>query len=221
MLSNLGISNVVPLSIESSDVLTQMPNNLGLSFTVTPPWMDGVKFTIYDQSNTCVSMTNADVPIYLGPDRILMPAAFDLNTLGPCNLSSIRTMGPPAIDRSADVGIFVWESALNDWVVNVVAGDGNGEGGSLVVELDVVSDQSLSNIVPLSIESDDLFTILPNRLDMSLNVNAPWIDGVMFTVENQSNTCISTSNVDVRIYLGPQRIDVGNNLNVNNLVICD
>ena len=209
------------MNIESSDKFNQLPNSLDLSFNVSAPWVDGVKFTINNQSGTCVSMTNADVPIYLGPDRVLMPAAFDLITLGACNQSGISTMGPPSIDRSADVGIFIWESASNDWVVNVVAADGNGDGGPLVVELDVNSDQSLSNIVPISIESDDVFSQMQNRLDMSLNVNAPWLDGLRFTLEDQSNTCISTANTDVPIFLGPQRINIGSNLNLNNLATCD
>ncbi len=221
VLSNLPLTNVLPISIESSDLFIQLSNSLDLSFNVSAPWVDGVKFTMNDQSDTCVSMLNADVPIYLGPDRVLMPPAFDLNTLGQCDPASIKTMGPPSIDRSADTGIFIWESASNEWVVNVVAGDGNGDGGPLVVDLDVVSDLSLNNIVPLSIEPDDDFAVLPNSLDMRLNVNAPWLDGLRFTVEDQSNTCISTTNVDVPIYLGPQRIAVGDNLDLSNNTTCD
>ena len=221
VVSNLGITNVVPLSIEPSDELIQLPKSLNLKLNIKAPWVDGIKFTVNNQSDTCISMTNADVPIYMGPDRVLMPAAFDLNTLSACNQSSVATLGPPPIDRSADVGIFIWERTLNTWVVNVVAGEGNGDGGALVVDLDVASDQPLSNIVPISIESNDLFTQLPNSLDMSLNVNAPWMDGFVFTVVDQSNTCISTTNADLPIYLGPQRINVGNNMNLNSLAICD
>ena len=219
--SNLGLSSIVPLSLESSDVLMQSTNSFKLSSNVAAPWVDGIKFITNAQSDTCISMTNTDVPIYIGPDRVLMPAAFDLTTLGPCNLTIIKTLGPPVIDRLNDVGIFIWQNIDGDWVANVVASEGDGDGGAKTVAINVLSDQALSNIVPISIEANDEFIESVNALDLMLNVNSPWLDGFKFSVADQSNTCLSTANLDVPIYLGPGRLNMGNNLSLNTLTICD
>ena len=215
VISQKPLSNVVPLSIESSDVFTQSTNSLDMRLNVSPPWMDGAKFTVQDQSNTCVSTTNSNVPIYIGPNRVEMPRAFDLSTLDGCDAPNITTIGSPAIDRATDVGIFIWETAANKWVVNVVSGDRNR-----VVEVDVSSQRSLSNVVPLSIESSDVITQSANSLDMRLNVTSPWMDGVRFTVQDQFSTCVSTTNSNVPIYIGPERINVSNNINLNTLASC-
>ena len=215
VLSQNPLSNVVPVSIESNDVFSQIPNGLDMRLNVNAPWMDGAKFTIQNQSSTCVSTSNADVPIYLGPDKVLMPDAFDLSTLQPCNVPTIKTVGKPPLDRSTDVGIFLWENSKNKWVMNVLSGD-----RPRTVEVDVVSQQSLSNVSKVSIESSDVFTQLANSLDMSLKVNAPWMDGVKFTVKNQSGTCVSTTNADVPIYIGPDRVNVSGNFNLNTLTSC-
>ena len=216
VLSQQSLSDVVPLSMESSDVFTQLPNGLDMRLIVTSPWMDGVKFTVQNQSSTCVSTTNSNMPIFLGPDRVQMPGAFDLSTLGTCNAApGIKTIGKPAIDRSTDAGIFIWENTANKWVMNVVSGD-----RPRIVEVDVLSQQSLSDVVPLSIESSDVFTQLPKSLDMSLNVKAPWLDGVKFTVQDRSTTCVSTTSSNVPIFVGPARISVGNNINLDTLTSC-
>ena len=215
VVSEQAISNVVPISIETDDVLTQFAESLDMRFNVKAPWMDGVKFTIINQSNTCVSIANADVPIYLGPDRVPMPATFDLNTLGECDPSSIKTIGRPLIDPSSDVGLFIWENARNKWAANVVSGD-----KQRVVKFDVESDQVISNVVLINIESNDVFTLLPKGLDLQLNINPPWLDGFKFNEKPHSNTCVKTLASNFPIYIGPNRIKMGNTVNLSTLAGC-
>ena len=210
------ISEVVPISIESSDVLTQTNQSIDMSLNLAPPWVDGVKFTVQDQASTCVSTTNPDVPIYIGPDRVAMPNGVDLSTLAACNTTpGITTMGKPSINRSTDVGIFIWETAANKWEINVISG-----GIRRTVDVDVVSQQPLSGVAPLSIESSDVFTQLPASLDMRLNVTPPWMDGVRFTAQEQANTCVSTPSSTVPIIVGPNRVNVGDSINLDTLASC-
>ena len=215
VLSRQPLSDVVPVSLETSDVFTEIPNGVNLEMNVQAPWMDGVKFTVQDKFSTCVSTSNIDVPIYVGPDRIAMPNGFDLNNLEACQSPTIRTIGKPDLDRATDVGIFVWESTNNNWVMNVLSGD-----QQRTIDIDVQSQQPLSNILPLSIEVSDIFTQVPNGLDLTLMVTPPWMDGVKFTVQDQSSTCLSTTNTDMPIYLGPERINVSGNFNLNTLSSC-
>ena len=215
VISQLPLSNIVPLGIESSDVFIQSANGLNMRLTVTPPWKDGAKFTVQNQSSTCVSTTNSNVPIYIGPNRVEMPRAFDLSSLEECDVPNIRTIGKPTIDPATDVGIFIWETSLNKWVMNFVSA-----GSRRTVEIDVISQLPLSNIVPLGIESSDVFIQSANRLDMRLTVRPPWRDGAKFTVQDQSSTCVSTTNSNVPIYIGPERINVGNDINLSTLTSC-
>ena len=215
VISDQPVSKVVPLSIESNDVFTQLPNSLDMSLNVQAPWMDGVKFTSFDQSNTCVSTANTDIPVYLGTNRVQMPAAFDLSTLAGCERLSVKTIGKPSIDRSSDVGLFIWENTKNNWIANIVSAD-----KQRIVEFDVLSDQPVSN-AGISIESNDVFTQLSNGFEMSLNVQAPWMDGVKFTSIDQSNTCVSTANADVPIYLGPNRVQMPAAFDLRTLTGCE
>ena len=113
---------------------------------------------------------------------------------------------------SAIPGIFIWENDPNDWVAHVVSGD-----MPRVVDIDVNSTEAISNVQQVNIEADDVFTVLPNGLELSLNVKAPWLDGANFTVEGQSSTCISTTNTDVPIHVGPGRVQVGNSIDLKTL----
>ena len=214
--SSESISNVQQVNIEASDLFTVLPNGLDLSLNVKAPWLDGFKFTEASQASTCVSTTNADVPIYVGPNRVEVGNTIDLNTLTACEPDpDIETIGKPNIDRSTDTGIFIWESQPNNWVSHVVSGD-----MQRTVEVDVNSSESLNNVQEINIEASDVFTILPNGLDLSLNVKAPWLDGFKFTEPLQAETCVSTTNNDVPIYVGPNRVQVGNSLNLKTLTSC-
>ena len=217
VLSTQALNNVQQVNIEANDVFTVLPNGLELSLNVNAPWLDGVSFTVQDQSSTCISTTNTDVPIYVGPNRVEVGRNIDLKTLAPCDSGpDIETVGRPDIDGSTDTGIFVWENEANNWVSHVVSGD-----MQRIIEVDVNSSDSISNAQEINIEASDVFTVLPNGLDLSLNVKAPWLDGFKFTEQAQANTCVSTTNTDVPIFVGPNRVEVGNNIDLKTLAPCD
>ena len=212
------MNNLQPISIETSDVLELNPSTmLNFNLVVTGPYRDGFTIGISDSASTCVGLTSpSNLNIYLGPDRVVMPASFDLTTQADCvDSPDIETLGKPTIDRSADNGIFLWENSDHHWQAEVVSGD-----GVRTVELDVNSQQQLSDIQQINIESSDVFTILPMSLDLSLRVRSPWYDGFRFTEQSSSNTCVSTTNNDMPIFLGPNRINVGNGVNLDTQASC-
>lgn len=127
----------------------------------------------------------------------------------------IITIGAPAINSATDVGVFLWETSPFHWVMNFVSA-----GQKRTVEFEVVSRLPLSDVVPLGIESNDIFTQSANRIDMRMTVSPSWRDGAKFTVEAQSNTCVSTSNANVPIYIGPERININQEINLNTLTNC-
>ena len=217
--SDQTLTNVYPISLESSDVLTQLPNSLDLKLNITAPWVDGIKFTINNQASTCLSVENTDVPIYLGPDRVLMPTSFDLNTLKECDPSSIRTLGKPTIDPSSDFGLFIWRNAKQYWAVNAVSGD-----MQRLIEIDVTSDKALFNALPISFESGDIFSKSSKSLYMLLNLSPPWMDGFKFGENDNATTCIKIRQIAIPysfpIYIGPNRIKMGNSLNLKTLTEC-
>ena len=214
--STQAISNVQQVSIETSDVFTILPMKLDMSLNVLAPWLDGAKFTVQGQADTCVLTSNVDVPIFVGPNRINVGSSFDFKTQTACAIApDIETLGKPVFDRSVDTGIFIWENQPNNWAAHVVSGD-----QQRIVEVDVDSSGSISNVQKVSIESSDVFTQLPNALDMSLNVTTPWLDGFKFTDQSQATTCVSTSNADVPIYVGPDRVNVGMSIDLETLTIC-
>lgn len=78
------ITNVVPLSIEASDVVNVSSNKLFMNLNVTSPWMDGFKFRVKSSASSCVSTRNPGVPIYVGPNRVALGSSVDLTTLANC-----------------------------------------------------------------------------------------------------------------------------------------
>ena len=217
IVSAASIGSLTSISIESSDSLVQTAmNRLDFDLVTQRPWEDRFSFVADNAQSLCVDLTNYAGGLYLGPDRVEVTPPYDINGLDGCSVNPvIETMGRPTFDRSADTGIFIWENQSNDWVAHVVSGD-----QQRVVEVDVDSSSAISNVQQVSIESSDVFTQLPNGLDMSLNVTAPWLDGFKFTDQSQATTCISTTNADVPIYVGPDRVNVGMSIDLETLTDC-
>ena len=217
--SSSTMTNFAPISIESNDHLGALPSKrLDFSLRVINPYQDGFNLVVDVNANTCVTLdAPSGVNIYLGPNRVLMPQSFDLNTLAACqNEPVIATLGKPSIDRTTNKGIFMWERAPNDWSVEVVTGDATAS----VIDIDVLSQQQLSNVVPIGIESNDVFTVLSQQLELRLRVKAPWYDGFEFSAQAQSGTCVSTLTPAMPIFLGPDRVEVGSNVNLDTLASC-
>ena len=217
--SSATMTNLLPVSIEPNDILGQLPSTqLNFELSVRSPYRDEFSLAVGNSASTCVSLDGpAGVSIYLGPDRVQMPRAFDLNTLDDCQDNpDIETLGKPVIDRTTDKGIFLWERAGNDWSVEVVTGDT----AVSVIEIDIASQQDLTSVKPVGLESNDVFTVLAKQLNMSLRVKAPWYDGFEFSAQSQSATCVSTTSPAMSIFLGPDRVKVGNSVHLDTQTSC-
>ena len=203
------LGNIIPVSIESDDELSISNNQINFTLNALTPWMDGFRFTASETAQVCVSLeAPAYANVYLGPDRIQMPQSFDLNTLDACDTHpGLVTLGRPLISRSSDNGIFLWENASNQWEVEVVSGSGTRR-----TNVDVNSDQQLSNVSPVSIEASDVFITTSNSIESSLSVTPPWRDGFRFTVQANASSCVSTTNA--QIFVGPDRTSVGSDFNL-------
>ena len=209
--SDQSISDLQLVSIEAADTVSLSSNNLiNFEMFAISPWEDRFSFDPTTSQSVCVTLDDFADGLFVGPNKTRVNPPFDLVTLEAC-----ETLGRPMIDRSTDVGIFIWESTTNNWSSEVVSGD-----GARVIQVDVNSDETISNVVEVNIENSDVFTVLPSGINMSLNVTAPWLDGFKFTNQPQSNTCVSTTNVDVPIFLGPNRVNVGSSLNLDTLMSC-
>ena len=77
------ISNVQQVSIEPNDVFIIKPKALQFKLNISPPWMDGFRFTVANQTGTCFKSWSS-MPVYLGKNRILLNSSFDMKTLGVC-----------------------------------------------------------------------------------------------------------------------------------------
>ena len=189
--STEAMSNLQLISIESGDSVVLTPaTELNFDLHVSGPYRDGFSLAISNSANTCVNLTyHPNVYIFVGPNKVQMPASFDLKTLADCEASpDVETLGKPAIDRAADNGIFLWENSDHNWQAEVVSG-----AMRRTTVIYVSSQQSLTNIEQVNIETSDVFTILPMSLDLTLHVRPPWYDGFKFADQAQSNTCVSTS----------------------------
>ena len=216
--STEAMSNLQLISIESGDSVVLTPaTDLNFDLHVSGPYRDGFSLAISNSANTCVNLTyHPNVYIFVGPNKVQMPASFDLKTLADCEASpDVETLGKPAIDRAADNGIFLWENSDHNWQAEVVSG-----AMRRTTVIYVSSQQSLTNIEQVNIETSDVFNILPMSLDLTLHVRPPWYDGFKFVDQAQSNTCVSTTNSDMPIFLGPDRVDVGNSINLSTQASC-
>ena len=215
--SDQPISALQQISIEATDTVNLNLNNDLIDFEMfaISPWEDRFIFNAATSQSVCITLDAFAGGLFIGPNKVEVSSPFDLITLTACdNGPVIETMGGPTIDRSTDVGIFIWENTVNEWRAEVVSGD-----GPRVIQVDVNSTQSISSN-QINIEPSDVFTQLSNGINMRLNVNAPWMDGFIFTNQPLSNTCVSTTNLDVPIFLGPNRVNVGNSLNLDTLMSC-
>ena len=213
------IIQLQPIGLESPDeLINNGSSKVSYELLVTGPYRDDFSFVQQTGADVCFELSSPnDSSLYLGANKIPIPASFNLNTFAQCDsqIDTINVKGKPVINRATDAGIFIWKNYANNWIAEVVSGDVRR-----FVDISVNSTQSLSKVIPVSIESSDVFTVSPNNIDMSLSVDAPWMDGFKFTTQNQASTCVSTTNSDVLIYLGPDRVNIGSSVDLNTLAVC-
>ena len=86
--STLGYASVIPVSIESTDVLdfTTDPTLIDYALRVGVGYEDGFDFTPAAGVSACVHLSApAGMPVYVGAARTQLAPPFDLATLGACN----------------------------------------------------------------------------------------------------------------------------------------
>lgn len=96
--------------------------------------------------------------------------------------------GEPNWDRNSDSGTFLWRTCdTGEWQVRMVAA---GQTGAQTYAGRVRAVQPFSNLVPISIESNDVFTAPSGAtLDFALRVGSPWYDGFIFNTANGAGAC--------------------------------
>ncbi len=114
ILSTGGVSGLVPVSIEASDVLDTQTNSSQLRYTLklSGSGTDGFDFGV--ATNACFTPGGpSGMPIYLGAGRVLMStASLDLSTVQACAQSSLDSDGDGLTD--AEEAIYGTDPSVPD-----------------------------------------------------------------------------------------------------------
>jgi hypothetical protein len=63
---------------------TADPRNIAFSFVAGGQWQDGVNFVVADSPGKCFSVTGAGSNVYVGGNKVRVPASFNPKTLLSC-----------------------------------------------------------------------------------------------------------------------------------------
>ena len=127
--------------------------------------------------------------------------------------------GEPTIDTSVDRELFIWKDCAGngDWHVTGTAG------GSSVITYtgNIATDQSFSNIVPVSIEASDILdTSNPQLINFQMTMGNIWRDGFNFSVAAGS-TCLTLDlPLGMNVLVGENRTPVSTPFNIETLGAC-
>ena len=127
---------------------------------------------------------------------------------------SVTDFGKPVINRSLDNGIFLWRYGNGSWHGEVVSGS-----GSRRIDINIHSNQPITDVGRKSIESGDVFSVTPNGLSLKLNITPPWMDGFKFTIANQTGTCFDSLST-IPVYIGKNRILLNSSFDMKSLGAC-
>ena len=219
VVSNDPIIGLSSISIEANDVLEQpSPSKLDFQLNVARgSYKDGFQIQINNDVSNCISLIAPDdVSIYLGPDRVVMPSAFDLFSLDECSSPNIQTLGKPNFDRALDRGVFLWENVPAQWQFEFVPGSNSASVENIVID----SSENITGVQPVSIDGNDSIQEIPTRQTLSLKARSPWSDGLKFNIEAQSNSCFYKGNTAIPIFVGPNTTEVGQSFNLSDSSHC-
>ena len=211
------IHSVNPVSIEFStgDQLTQVDSaRLDFNLYVADPYKDVFSFQSEINKSLCMLLNNYRGGLYLGPDKIEVNPPFDIHNQSICDVRTIPMLGAPLVDKNKDHGIFLWKLTNEIYKASVVSADGFS-----VVDINIHSEQPLSNFTPLGLEGNDVVNVSSNDIDLTLRVAAGAKDGFKFKALENSNTCFSNDSL-MPIYVGPLRAKLNNVINLDTLKIC-
>lgn len=107
--SNQGLSNIVGVNLEASDLLEYGTNPTKLNFRMqmSPPGYDGFSFQLSSDATACFTtgLPNGAIAI-VGANRIAVGGSFDLRTLGPCQTLPVLSAGSVSVVENAGVASF-------------------------------------------------------------------------------------------------------------------
>lgn len=219
---NLAASSAIShtgFSIEGHDVLDATDPQL-LSF-VLKTWNaaeDGIDFT--PGADTCLTINDTSLPIYLGQNRDPVTSPFNLATLQACDVVPPGDeCGMPTFDSATEEGLFVWKDCAQDiWSV-LLSGGGNSAGVTATGQ--VTSTGGFSNLSQTSFEPNDVFdnTTNPEEINYLMKVWNAARDEFGFT-PNGANACL-TLEEDLPIFLGENKQLVSSPLNLDTLANCN
>ena len=135
------------------------------------------------------------------------------NDSGPSNC------GEPVIDTSVDRELFIWKDCAGngDWHVLATAG-----GGSVITyEGNLATDQTFSNVVPVSIESSDVLDDSdPQQIIFKMKMGDVYRDGFNFSVAPGS-TCLTLDLPSgMSVLVGENRTPLTSPFNIETLGAC-
>ena len=103
------LSNLVPVSLESTDSVDLSNGNTVIDYTMTlgGPWQDGFNFNAFSGADLCLVLNSPGLSIYYGVNSVLVPSPVNLNDrLSICNVgNSLPTISIDDISVSEDVGM--------------------------------------------------------------------------------------------------------------------
>ncbi len=126
--------------------------------------------------------------------------------------------GNPNYDRTTDRGVFIWQDCAGNgrWHVH-----GTGGGGSIVqYQGNITTDQTISSLAPISIETSDTLTNTSQSINFDLSTGSVWYDGFSFNV-GSGTTCFNLGvSGGANIYVGATRTPASSPFNIETLGAC-
>ncbi|MBX2882003.1 MAG: hypothetical protein KTR32_18790 [Granulosicoccus sp.] len=215
-----GFSNITPLTIEPSDVVTSPSvEQINFNLVTSNPWEDRFSFEINQGDELCVNVAAlpAGLSVYAGVAKT--PVS------GPFNPISLATCTPP--DSGCDTPDFdaANERTLLTWID--CAGDlhlvGTGAAAGARYAGQVYATAPFDNVAGLSLEpSDVLNTALPDAISFDISMGGPWVDRIIATPAAGSELCISVDlqSTGTALLAGGSRTPVTSPFNPSTLESC-
>lgn len=196
--------NVIPYELVSHNstydfIDTSDPKQIEYGIKIWDERVNGFDFKVAADVSTCLTTLSqpSQTRTRLGEAQISFSVPFDLGTLSDCGLPVQSECGAPNFDPAAGPGIFLWKDCLgSQWHFRVVGADLQSR--SLYSGY-ITANKSVNSVIPYNLVSHDVldYTSDPGRIDFSLKVWGPRVNGFDFLYPAMADTCfdlIRTSN---------------------------
>jgi len=190
--SELGIVGLAPVSIESSDTLSDAnPQQVVFDLTTGNPWSDRFLFDTLDGDELCLGFDRitASEQLYIGPDRI--PAG--TGPVNPVTLESCEFSGPdcsaPDYDPATDRALITWVDCAG--VLHLV-----GTSGQPFSRYSghVYASSSFVGTDTRSFESSDTLTnVSASDVFFEMGMGGGYADEILLTPANGADMCVDIS----------------------------